>query len=156
MKTFHGRGICKRVLRREKMRGNVTEQLLKDVSSCVAFSFQLDESTDIRHSPVTGFYLDGFLRFQRQKRTTWNDFLKTAGQEIFNYIYCFVTNSNVPLHKLVSITTSRAKSKTDQVNGCIVFCRQHDNFSDIHSPAKFGKQETQYKDCNGHSFQVIS
>jgi hypothetical protein len=30
------------------MYGNITEQLLKDISSCVAFSLQLDESTDIR------------------------------------------------------------------------------------------------------------
>jgi hypothetical protein len=30
------------------MCGNITEHLLKDVSNCVAFSLQLDESTDIR------------------------------------------------------------------------------------------------------------
>ncbi|PNF34982.1 hypothetical protein B7P43_G15623 [Cryptotermes secundus] len=30
------------------MCGNITEQLLKDVSNCVAFSLQLDESTNIR------------------------------------------------------------------------------------------------------------
>jgi hypothetical protein len=34
--------------RREKMCGNITKKLLKDFSNCVAFSFQLDESTDIR------------------------------------------------------------------------------------------------------------
>jgi hypothetical protein len=32
----------------EKMRGNISEHLLKDVSICVAFSVQLDESIDIR------------------------------------------------------------------------------------------------------------
>jgi hypothetical protein len=42
----------------EKMCGNITEQLLKDISNCVAFSLQLDESTDIRDSPVTSFYSD--------------------------------------------------------------------------------------------------
>lgn len=30
------------------MCGDATEQLLEDVSNCVAFSLQLDESTDIR------------------------------------------------------------------------------------------------------------
>jgi hypothetical protein len=30
------------------MCGNITEQLLKEVSNCVAFSLKLDESTDIR------------------------------------------------------------------------------------------------------------
>jgi hypothetical protein len=34
---------------------------------------------------------------------------RTTGQEIFN---SFVTKSNVPLHKLVSITTDGAKSVT--------------------------------------------
>jgi hypothetical protein len=34
------------VWRIEKMCGNITEQLLKDVSVCVAFLLQLDESTD--------------------------------------------------------------------------------------------------------------
>jgi hypothetical protein len=44
------------------------------------------------------------------------------GQEIFNSFYSFVMKSNVPLHKLISINTNGAKSKT------------------------------QYKDCHGHSF----
>jgi hypothetical protein len=55
-----------------------------------------------------------FLRFQRQRRTTWNAFL--TGREIFNFFYSFVTKSNVPLHKIVSITTDGAKSITGQVS----------------------------------------
>jgi hypothetical protein len=35
------------VRRIEKMCGNITEQLSNDVSNCVAFSLQLNESTDI-------------------------------------------------------------------------------------------------------------
>jgi hypothetical protein len=47
------------------------------------------------------------------------------GQEIFNSLYSFVTKSNAPLHKLVSITTDGAKSMAGRVNGSIAFCRQH-------------------------------
>jgi hypothetical protein len=44
----------------EKICGNITEQLLKDVSSCVAFPLQLDESTEIRDSLITNFFSVGF------------------------------------------------------------------------------------------------
>lgn len=53
---------------------------------------------------------------------------RTTGQEIFNSFYSFVTTSNVPLHKLVSITTDGAKSMTGQVNGFTALSRQHDDF----------------------------
>jgi hypothetical protein len=46
------------VRRTEKMCGNVTEQLLKDISICVAFSFHLDESTVTAQLFV--LYWDGF------------------------------------------------------------------------------------------------
>jgi hypothetical protein len=64
--------------------------------------------------------------------------------QIFNYFYSFVTKSDVPLHKLVYITTDEAKSMTCQVIGIIALCRQHDNFPDFlyyhshQSPASFG------------------
>jgi hypothetical protein len=65
---------------------------------------------------------------------------RATHKEMFHYLYSFVTKSNVPLHKLVSITTDGAKSMTGQVNGfialCIHFCRIH--FLPLrHSPASF-------------------
>jgi hypothetical protein len=81
---------------------------------------------------------------------------RTKRKGIFNSFYSFVTKSKV--HKLVSITTDGAKSMTGQVNCFIALCRQPEDFPDFpflplhHSPASFGKQETQYKDCHGHSF----
>jgi hypothetical protein len=56
---------------------------------------------------------------------------RTAGQDIFNSFYYFVRKSNVPLHKLSSITTNGAKSMTGQVNGFIAHCRQHEGFLDF-------------------------
>jgi hypothetical protein len=47
--------------------------------------------------------------------------------------YSFVTESNVPLQKVVSITTDGAKSMIGQVNGFIALCRQHEDFPDFPS-----------------------
>jgi hypothetical protein len=47
---------------------NITEQLLKDVSNCVAFLLQQDESTDIRHSPVTVFIVMDFEDFSIKEK----------------------------------------------------------------------------------------
>jgi hypothetical protein len=52
-------------------------------------------------------------------------------QEIFHSFYSFVTESDVPLHKLVSITNVGAKSMTGHVNGFIALCRQHKDFPDF-------------------------
>jgi hypothetical protein len=44
---------------------------------------------------------------------------RITGQEIFNFFYYFVTKSNVPLHKFVSIITEAEKSMKGHVNGFI-------------------------------------
>jgi hypothetical protein len=46
------------------MYGNITEELLKGFSNCVAFSLQLDESTDIRDiAQLLVFIRMGFWKF---------------------------------------------------------------------------------------------
>jgi hypothetical protein len=42
--------------------------------------------------------------------------ISLIGRRVMKLIIFFVTNSNVPLHKLVFITTDGTKSMTDQVN----------------------------------------
>jgi hypothetical protein len=97
--------------------GNIAEQLLKDVSNCVASSLQLDESTDIGDSPFTSFHLDGFKDFSVNEEVLGMISLKgRMGQEILNVFYSFVKMSNASLHKLVFSTTDGAKSMTSQVN----------------------------------------
>lgn len=122
------------VRRMEKMCKNISEQLLKDVSDCVAFSLQLDESTD--NSDTAQILV--FIRMVFEDFNTKEELLgmvslkgRTTGQEIFNYFYSFIKKLNVPLHNLVAITTDGAKAMTGQVNGFIALCRQHDDFPDF-------------------------
>jgi hypothetical protein len=68
-----------------------------------------------------------------------------------------MTKFDVPLHKLVSITTDGAESMTGQVNDFIALCRQHDGFPNFLSYHCIIRQQvlsskTQYKHCHGHSF----
>jgi hypothetical protein len=51
------------------------------------------------------------------------------GQKMFNSFYSFVTKSNVPLHKLVSINT--AGQRSFQANAIIVLCGHHHDFPDF-------------------------
>jgi hypothetical protein len=115
------------VRRIEKLCRNLTDQLLKDVSNSVAFSLQLDESTDIRkRAQLLVFIREVFEDFIVKKELVGMISLKgsTTGQKILNFFYSSVTKSNVPLHKLVSITTDRAKSVRGQFNCFIAICRQ--------------------------------
>jgi hypothetical protein len=82
---------------------NITEQLLKDVSNCVAFSLQLVESTDIGETArLLVFNRIVFEDCSVKQELLGIIYLKgrAMGQEIFNTLYSFVTKSNVPLHKL--------------------------------------------------------
>jgi hypothetical protein len=116
------------------MCGNISEHLLKVVSICVAFSVQLYESIDIRDTTQLLVFIwmvfeDLSVKEELLRLTSLKGI--TTGQEIFNSFYSFVTKFDVPLHKLVCITTDGAKSITGQVNGFIALCRQNDDFPDF-------------------------
>jgi hypothetical protein len=94
----------------EKMCRSITEQLLKDVSNCVAFSLRLDESSDIRETAQLLVFIQMVFEDYSVKEVLLGMIYLTTGREIFNSLYSFVTKSDVPLHKLVSINTDGAKS----------------------------------------------
>jgi hypothetical protein len=69
------------------MCGNITEQLLKDVSNCVAFSLQLDESTYFRErAQLLVFIWMVFEDFSVKEELFGMISLKerTKSQDIFN------------------------------------------------------------------------
>lgn len=56
---------------------------------------------------------------------------RTTFQEIFSSFHSIVTKCNLPLHRLVSITTVGARAMTGELNSFIALCRQHDDFPDF-------------------------
>jgi hypothetical protein len=74
------------------MCGNVTEQLLKGVFNCVAFSLQLDESTDIRDkAKLLVFIWMVFEEFSVKEELLGIISLRgrAMDQEVFNSFYSF-------------------------------------------------------------------
>ncbi|PNF31602.1 hypothetical protein B7P43_G18079, partial [Cryptotermes secundus] len=99
----------------ERISDNLEYQLHQDLQSCEYFSLQLDESTDI--SDVAQLYV--FVRMVFGDFTVKEDFVKllpllepTWGEDIFNVFLKFVKECNLPLSKLVAITTDGAPSIT--------------------------------------------
>jgi hypothetical protein len=77
----------------------ITEQLLKDVSSCIAFSLQRDEFADIRGAVQLLVFIRMIFEDISFKELFEMVSLKgrTKDKEVFNSFYSFVTKLNVPL-----------------------------------------------------------
>ena len=112
----------------EAMAEDVTQQMWKDISDCECFSLQLDESTE---STV-------FIRMVFSDLTAKEELLtllpmkeKTRGEDIFQSFKHFIEKTQLPVYKLVSITTDGAPAMVGRVNGFIAKCRQDDAFADF-------------------------
>ena len=113
------------------MSEDVTHQLNNDCNNCACFSLQLDESTDIRDAAqVIVFIRMVFYDWSIKEEVLGIITLKerTRGIHIFNAfkIYCF--EINLPLWKLMSVTTDRARSMVGSVNDFIALCEKDDDF----------------------------
>ena len=97
--------------RSEAMAEDLTQQLWKDVADCESFSLQLDESTDVSDTAQ----LCIFIRMVFTDMTAKEELLTllpmkehTRGEDIFQSFNNFITKTQLPVHKLVSITTDGA------------------------------------------------
>jgi hypothetical protein len=115
----------------EQISNNLQSQLHRDFQSCEYFSLQLDESTDILDTAQ----LCVFIRMAFSDFTVKEEFVKllplsdrTRGQDIFNVFLKFVKESNLPLSKLVAITTDGAPSMTGKHNGFLALCAKDESF----------------------------
>lgn len=123
------------VMRRiEMMSKNITELLQKDFDQCVAFSLQLDESTDVTDTAQ----LLVFIRMVFEDFSTKEELMgmislkeRTRGLDIFNAFKNYVGQINLPLYKLVSITTDGAAAMTGIHNGFIALCQKDEAFPDF-------------------------
>ena len=118
----------------EVMAVNVEEQLRKDIDTCECFSLQFDESTDT----VDVAQLCVFIRMVFGDMSAREELLtilplkgQTRGEDIFNAFMGFAREKELPLFKLIAITTDGAPAMVGRANGFIALCKQSESFPDI-------------------------
>uniref|UniRef100_A0A669C9P0 HAT C-terminal dimerisation domain-containing protein n=1 Tax=Oreochromis niloticus TaxID=8128 RepID=A0A669C9P0_ORENI len=118
----------------EAMAEDLTQQLWKDIRDCQCFSLQLDESTDVSDTAQVCI----FIRMVFTDITAKEELLtvlpmkeQTRGEDIFQSFKNFIEKTQLPVYKLVSITTDGAPAMVGRLNGVIAKCRQDDAFPDF-------------------------
>ncbi len=118
----------------ESLSEDVDRQVLKDLSLCEYFSLQFDESLDA----VDTAQLVVFVRMAFQDSTTKEDFLtllhlkeRTRGEDIYNEFKKYVSENDIPIHKLVAITTDGAPAMRGVRLGFIALCRNDPDFPEF-------------------------
>lgn len=137
----------KTVTRRvESLSQDVDQQVLRDLALREYFSVQSLDVTDTAQLAV-------FIRMVFQDSTTTDDFLtllhlkdRTRGEDIFNEFKKYVHDNDIPIHKLVAITTDGAPAMRGVHLGFVALCRNDPAFPDfmsyhciIHQQALVGK-----------------
>lgn len=147
------------------MAEELSEQLDRDMHECVYFSLQLDESTDV----VDTLQLCIFIRMVFKDMRTKEELLKilplkgkTRGEDIFQTFSEFVQQRQLPVSKLVSITTDGAPAMAGRISGFIAVCRRDDRFPEffgyhciIHQQALCGKM-LNMKEVMDIAFKVVN
>jgi hypothetical protein len=116
------------VTRRVECMSNDTEQQMRqDLEIYVLFSLQLYESTNVSDvSQLLVFILmvfnDGNIKEELFKTIPLHG--ETRGEDIFQSFYASLLEMNVPIHKLVSITTDGAPAMTSENVGLVGLCKK--------------------------------
>lgn len=120
--------------RSEAMAEDLTKQLWKDITDCECFSLQLDESTDVSDTAQ----LCIFIRMVFTDMSTREELLTilpmkehTRGEDIFQSFKNFIKKTQLPVYKMVSITTDGAPAMVGRSNGFIAKCREDNAFPDF-------------------------
>lgn len=129
----------------EAMAEDLTQQVWKGIADCECFSLQFDESTDVS-AQMCIFILMVFTDIIAKEE------LLTVLPMKEPMTYCipvdqnFIEKTQLPVYKLLSITTDRAPAIVDRLNGFFAKCRQDDAFPDflnyhciMHQQALFAK-----------------
>lgn len=123
--------VAKRV---DEISSDLKQQLMQDVKDCRAFSLQIDESTDA----VDVSQMIIFIRMVLNDFSTKEEMLtiiplkgKTRGEDLFSKFKNYIEKVQLPLYKLVSITTDGAPAFTGCRNGFIALCKNDEDFPDF-------------------------
>ncbi|XP_028003621.2 general transcription factor II-I repeat domain-containing protein 2-like [Eptesicus fuscus] len=112
-----------------KMSLNITDQQVEDLKLVSALSIAVDESCDINDTTQVSLFvrfiastgpkeeLLGLLPFKGQ----------TRGEDIANAVIECIEKHHIPLDKIVSISTDRAKSMTGVRNGFVAILKEKIN-----------------------------
>ena len=109
-------------------------QLERDMIKCKWFSIQCDESVDAADTAQMAV----FVRMVFEDASTREEFLTllplkttTRGVDIYNVVKKYFVEHNVPIEKLVSITTDGAPAMTGRHSGFIALCKADPDFPKI-------------------------
>ena len=116
------------------MAEDLPQQLWKDIGDCECFSLQFGESADLSDTAQ----LCIFIRMVFTDMTAKEELLTvlpmkehTRGEDIFQSFKNFMEKAQLPVCKLVSITTDGAPAMIDRSNGFIAKCRDDEVFPDF-------------------------
>lgn len=115
----------------EMMNLDLVEQMTEDINNSICFSLQFDESTDI----IDISQLCIFIRMVFKNMIVKEELLtllplkkKTRGEDVYSIFKKYVEEKQIPMYKLVSMTTDGAPSMIGPINGFLAMCRRDDNF----------------------------
>ncbi|XP_057667241.1 zinc finger BED domain-containing protein 5-like [Diorhabda carinulata] len=120
----------------EVMSQDIADKLKHDIMECTYFSLQFDEATDMTDTAQ----LCIFIRMVFNDMSAKEEFLtiiplkgKTRGEDIYEVFFNFVKNHELPIYKLVCITTDGAPAMTGNKNGFVALCRVNEEFPSFFS-----------------------
>ncbi|GFX42738.1 uncharacterized protein TNCV_2196951 [Trichonephila clavipes] len=113
------------------MNSDLADQLTEDITNCICFSLQFDESVDdVDVSQlcifVRMFFLD--MSIKEELLTILPLKKKTGGEDVYCAFKKYIEEKNIPIYKVVSMTTDGASSMTGTVNGLLAMCMRNDDF----------------------------
>ncbi|XP_070809997.1 protein FAM200C-like [Pituophis catenifer annectens] len=123
-----GNTVSRRI---QSISNDLEYQLQSDLQKCLWFSLQLDESTDITDTSqlamiVRLVFSDLAVKEELLKILSLKG--KTRGEDIFLTFRNYATETNLPLHKLSSITTDGAPAMVGSMDGFIAHCQKDETF----------------------------
>uniref|UniRef100_A0A8C5SPD7 SCAN box domain-containing protein n=1 Tax=Laticauda laticaudata TaxID=8630 RepID=A0A8C5SPD7_LATLA len=123
-----GNTVSRRI---QSISNDLEYQLQSDLQKCLWFSLQLDESTDITDTSqlamiVRLVFSDLAVKEELLKILSLKG--KMRGEDIFLTFRNYATETNLPLHKLSSITTDGAPAMVGSLDGFIAHCQKDETF----------------------------
>lgn len=111
----------------------VDVQLKKNIEQCQWFSLQFDESTDTMDvAQLCDFIRITFVHMSAKEEHL--SILPLKGhtrEDIFDACKEFVNKRNLPLFKIISVTTDGAPAMTGHTSEFLALCKQTELFPDI-------------------------
>uniref|UniRef100_A0A096MGU2 DUF4371 domain-containing protein n=1 Tax=Poecilia formosa TaxID=48698 RepID=A0A096MGU2_POEFO len=110
------------------------DKLWRDIADCECFSLELDESTDVSDTAQLCIFIRMVftdMNARQELLTVLPMKEHTRGEDIFQSFKNFKAKTQLPVFKLVFITTDGTPAMVGHSNGFIAKCREDDAFPDF-------------------------